>query len=147
MRNITPHFKERFSMRTTISFMLLSLTFASPAWALNCDDPEDQATMNACASQDHARADKELNAVYHKVTGRLTDEHETKSALVKAQRAWIAYRDAECDFRVSGMDGGTAAPMVGTQCRTELTEDRSRALQSYLDCEEGDLSCPLPAGD
>ncbi len=56
------------------SRVLLALTpvlFTSMAFALDCDNAADQATMNQCAAQQHAAADKELNALYQQITTRL----------------------------------------------------------------------------
>jgi hypothetical protein len=35
--------------------------------------------------------------------------------------------------------------MVVAECRQELTEARTRQLDAYLHCQEGDLACPVPA--
>lgn len=94
---------------------------------------------------DFTKADKALNAAFKGIEQRLTDDPAGKERLIKAQRAWIAFRDAECTFQSSGDDGGSAAPMVVAACRTTLTEDRTKQLEAYLDCEEGDLACPVPA--
>lgn len=91
------------------------------------------------------QADKALNDAYRSIVHRLADDPGAKARLVHAQRAWIAFRDAECDFRSGGVDGGSAAPAVIMVCRTQLTSDRTTRLNTYLNCEEGDLACPVPA--
>eukprot|EP01030_Chromulinospumella_sphaerica_P003208 gene3208-3136_t len=81
------------------SRFLLALTpllFTPLAQALDCDNASDQATMNQCAAQQHAAADKELNALYQQITTRLKENPDSKKLLVGAQRSWIAFRDAEC---------------------------------------------------
>ncbi len=45
----------------------------------------------------------------------------------------------------SGVQGGSIQPMIASMCQTELTKARTEALRRYLDCKEGDLSCPVPA--
>ena len=106
-------------------------------------------TITAVASDDVAadfkKADRELNTVYRAVEARLADDRAAKTRLVQAQRAWIAFRDAECTFKSSGSDGGSVAPTITTICKTALTADRTEQLHAYLNCEEGDLSCPVPA--
>ncbi|MTH79947.1 lysozyme inhibitor LprI family protein [Paracoccus aestuariivivens] len=109
-----------------------------------CADAIDQFTLNACAEQDYRTADRRLNEIYGKVSARLADIPDSKAALVRAQRAWIAFRDADCDFRASSVVEGSVYPMIHSSCLAELTEARSTALQSLLNCEEGDLSCPAP---
>lgn len=106
-------------------------------------------TIASFASDDPAadlkKADHELNLTYKQIEARLADDHAAKSRLIHAQRAWIAFRDAECTFQSSGDDGGSIAPMIVATCDTALTTDRTQQLKAYLNCEEGDLSCPVPA--
>lgn len=96
-------------------------------------------------ASDLKRADQTLNQTFKQIQKRLTDDSGGKARLVKAQRAWIAFRNAECTFQSSGDDGGSAAPMVAAACQAELTRDRSRQLKAYLNCQEGDLACPVPS--
>jgi hypothetical protein len=62
--------------------------------------------MKQCAAQQHAAADKELNALYQQITARLKGNPKRKKLLVGAQRAWVGFRDAECTFSASGVEGG-----------------------------------------
>jgi len=94
---------------------------------------------------DFKKADQMLNQTFKKVQKRLDDDADGKARLVKAQRAWIAFRNAECTFQSSGDDGGSVAPMIVAGCQAELTEDRTKQLKTYLNCQEGDLACPVPA--
>ncbi|WP_241692637.1 lysozyme inhibitor LprI family protein, partial [Enterobacter cloacae] len=57
--------------------------------------------------------------------------------------AWIALRDADCNFIGSGTEGGSVQPMIISQCLTEKTVEREAFLASLMQCEEGNLSCPL----
>jgi uncharacterized protein YecT (DUF1311 family) len=112
--------------------------------AVDCANANDQATMNQCAGQAFKAADKELNTLYQQVTGRLKDNPDGKKLLVNAQRAWISFRDAECKFSASGVDGGSVYPLIYSDCLTAMTKTRVEALKQYLQCEEGDMSCPVP---
>jgi uncharacterized protein YecT (DUF1311 family) len=129
------------------SVLIVGLTLAglSTAQAAGCDDASDQATMNACADKALKASDAELNAVYRTITHRLASDPETEKQLVAAQRAWIAFRDAECKFSSSGTSGGSAYPMVHSMCLDGLTRARTKDLKALLTCEEGDMSCPVPA--
>ncbi|WP_369051545.1 lysozyme inhibitor LprI family protein [Burkholderia gladioli] len=64
-----------------------------------------------------------------------------KTRLKEAQRRWLAWRDAQCAFEASSVDGGSAAPMVTSQCLDQLTQAQTRLLDSHLHCQEGDISC------
>lgn len=120
------------------------LLFTSMAVALDCDNASDQATMNQCAAQQNAAADKELNALYQQITSRFKGNPDNKKLLVGAQRAWVAFRDAECKFSASGVEGGSVYPLIYSNCTTELTKARVQTFKNYLKCQEGDMSCPVP---
>ena len=114
------------------------------AAAADCGAAKTQAALDACAGGASAKADTALNLVYKSVVARLKSEDDAKTALVSAQKAWIGFRDAECDFEASGSIGGSIHPMIVGQCRTKLTQARTAALRQMLSCGEGDLGCPLP---
>ena len=65
----------------------------------------------------------------------------TNKLLQTAQRAWIAFRDAECTYSTADSEGGSIHPMEVSQCLTELTEARTKQLTSGSNCREGDASC------
>lgn len=106
----------------------------------DCYDSPVQADLNACAGAAFKTADTQLNAAYAALRQRLSEDGQRR--LRDAERAWISYRDAECMFRSSGDDGGSAAVMVDVQCQADLTTERAKYLESVRSCEEGDLSCP-----
>ncbi|MGH8376406.1 MAG: lysozyme inhibitor LprI family protein, partial [Pseudomonas sp.] len=47
-------------MNSRLLLALTPLLFTSMAFAVDCDNANDQATMNQCAAQQNAAADKEL---------------------------------------------------------------------------------------
>lgn len=92
---------------------------------------QSQQQMNAQAAAEFAKADKELNEVYAKVLGVLDDE--AKEKLKKSQRFWVAFRDAEADFRADAeARGGSMWPLVHEDIRGTLTKQRIKALRDYL---------------
>lgn len=98
---------------------------------------QSQQEMNAKASEGFKKADKELNEVYAKVLGVLDDG--AKERLKKSQRAWVAFRDAEADFRADAeARGGSMWPLVHEGIRGTLTKDRVKALREYLVEEQGE---------
>jgi len=124
-------------MKTMITLSValgLALAGASVASA------QSQATMNANAAQDMQRADRALNAQYTATMARLSTPSRT--LLRTAQRTWISFRDQECRFEASGVQGGSAYPMVHSACVARLTTERTRQLRTLSQCQEGDLSCP-----
>lgn len=114
----------------------------------HADDCMDKATaqveMDACAVKAFKASDAELNKLYRQIEHRLSDSDAARKQLVAAQRAWVAFRDAECAFASSAVEGGSVYPMISTMCLDDLTRKRIADFNQYLHCQEGDLSCPVP---
>ncbi|MBW9086335.1 DUF1311 domain-containing protein [Rhizobium wenxiniae] len=107
----------------------------------DCEEPQTQADMTICAGQDLADADKALNAQYQ-VTRRVLKERDADAstelkggveALVKAQRAWLAYRDAQCASVGFQARGGSMEPMLISMCEADLTRKRTAELKALVD--------------
>ena len=110
-----------------------------------CDDPQNQADMNACAAIDFEAADAELNAAWREALAsaraadaeldRAYDQRPTSEATLReAQRAWIVFRDAHCTLE--GYDearGGSMEPMVYDGCRARLTRERTAQLRGPVE--------------
>jgi len=135
-------------MRLPLMAIAALLMSPATAQAQDCANAQDQATLDQCAGQEFQAADKQLNDAYKQINDRLKDDAETRKLLVAAQRAWVAFRDAECQFQGGPTDmAGSVYPMVVSSCKASLTNQRLKDLQGYLNCEEGDLSCPVPRAD
>jgi uncharacterized protein YecT (DUF1311 family) len=133
-----------------IVMLTAAVVLAMPAFAFakdNCANAQDQATLNQCADTAFKQSDKKLNELYGKIETRLKDDADTKKLLVQAQRDWDKFRDAECNFQTAGAAGGSMMPMLVAQCRDGLTQSRIKDFEGYLKCQEGDMSCPVPAAD
>ncbi|TPM90358.1 lysozyme inhibitor LprI family protein [Mesorhizobium sp. B2-1-3A] len=126
--------------RTFLSACLVLLAGASGARAQECDRSDDsQQMMNICAGADYQAADAKLNAAYQNLIG--SDDADGKRLLQAAQRAWIAFRDAECAHTTAARTGGSVHAMEVSQCLTRLTNDRVKQLAASANCEEGDAGC------
>ncbi|MBJ9121589.1 lysozyme inhibitor LprI family protein [Citrobacter koseri] len=125
-----------------IIFTCAALLLSAPALADDCANASTQMEMNTCAAAQFQTADKKLNETYQNALKRA--EPPQRDLLKKAQIAWIALRDADCALVSSDTEGGSIQPMIASQCMTDKTDEREAFLASLLQCEEGDLSCPLP---
>jgi uncharacterized protein YecT (DUF1311 family) len=127
--------------------VLAMLFFASAAMAQSgaCSNAQDQMTLNECAGQSFRKSDNELNTLYKQIQQRLKGDADTTKLLVAAQRAWLSFRDAECAFVSSSVSGGSIYPMIHAICADRLTQKRITDFKAYLTCEDGDMSCPVPA--
>ncbi|MER1634816.1 lysozyme inhibitor LprI family protein [Enterobacter cloacae] len=118
-----------------------ALLLSASALADECDNATTQLKLNTCSAQQYQAADKKLNQTYQSAIKRAAAPQ--RDLLKKAQQAWIALRDADCNFIGSGTEGGSVQPMIISQCLTEKTVEREAFLASLMQCEEGNLSCPL----
>lgn len=133
-----------------VSLLTAALVLATPALGLaqnNCGDLTNQTDMNICAGKAYEKSDAELNSLYKQIEARLKDDADTTKLLVTAQRAWVAFRDAECNFSSSEVSGGTAYPFISSSCLDNMTQIRIGNLKGYLKCSDGDMDCPVPAAN
>ena len=95
--------------------------------------------MNYCAYQDWQRADRALNVAWPKVrehmksidegTSEYFPEQATgKENLLKAQRAWIDYRDGHCEAEGAQFAGGSMQPLIINSCKASMTRKRTEEL-------------------
>jgi uncharacterized protein YecT (DUF1311 family) len=91
---------------------------------------QTQAQMNQEAAADFKKADAELNKVYPQVVAKL--DAEGKEKLKAAQRAWVAFRDAQAELDADMARGGTMAPLLRATSMTQTTEDRVKQLKAFL---------------
>jgi uncharacterized protein YecT (DUF1311 family) len=128
--------------------LVAALFLAGPALAddkPDCIDPQTQMEMTYCAGVDYEDADAELNALWPDIVAAAKSNDEyvadmakergvptTLEALRTAQRAWIKFRDAQCEYEAYEVFGGTAQPMVGSLCLERLTRERIEVLTQAL---------------
>jgi uncharacterized protein YecT (DUF1311 family) len=127
--------------------LIVGAALAGPAGAVppKCNDQSNQMELDICADQEFKGADAALNKAYAEIQKRLAEDADGKKRLVTAQKAWIGFRDAECDFQTYLSKDGSIHPMLVSECLTAVTRKRTEELKVYLNCEEGDLTCPVPA--
>lgn len=101
-----------------------------------CMDKSGETTlgMKECIAEETNKQDKRLNSAYKKVLKSLSSKRQAQ--LKKAQRAWVAYRDAECEY-LHDPDGGTLAGVISANCYMDKTAQRATELESSM--EEGNV--------
>lgn len=57
---------------------------------------------------------------------------ERRQVLARSQQAWVAYREAHCDF-LADPDGGTAASLLTADCWLSLTTERLVFLDKLIE--------------
>jgi uncharacterized protein YecT (DUF1311 family) len=123
-------------------FLFAALAIASVPWAASahetglskqyaaCMDKSGGVTMGMieCITVENQRQDARLNKAYKTLMAELPPPR--KAQLQDAQRAWIKYRDANCNF-YDDPDGGTLARVNANSCMLTATADRARELESF----------------
>ena len=123
--------------------MILAILFAADAAShlpsQKCVALVTQAYVTRCEYRRFQKADREMNAQWKVMLAKMREAdrgpQDPRShppgyadALIASQRAWLAYRDAQC--RIEGYDdrGGTAEPMRVNACKAAMTAARTREL-------------------
>ncbi len=112
---------------------------------LECTNAASTFEMNRCADDLLHDADARLNATY-KMALRAVPEmagdapYDAKSwerSLRASQRAWLAYRDAECkNHSAMFWTGGTGATVDILGCMTTKTKERTEELKGRYQDDE-----------
>jgi uncharacterized protein YecT (DUF1311 family) len=122
-------------------FLLVSLPLlAAQTDAPDCRAPTTQADINRCAYEDFLVANGAQAAVLKSLTQGLAAPDRQR--LRAAQKAWIIWRVAQCDFETGGSSGGSARELARWSCNAKLTRERTIALDKAANCLEGDIACP-----
>lgn len=93
------------------------------------DKAANNMEMKMCVYDEYGRQDKKLNAEYKILVGNLkkdTSEEgiEIVNRIIKAQRAWISFRDTSCDVEGIDMLNGTGEGLIVGGCLGRLTGER-----------------------
>jgi uncharacterized protein YecT (DUF1311 family) len=127
-------------IRRTIPVLFLLLLSAN----LISASGQTQADLNKSACDEYQRKDTELNKSYLQILNIYKDDAKFIEKLKLAQRAWIAFRDAELSALFPAEDTqaeyGSIYPVCRCQTLSELTSARTAQLRRWIDgIEEGDV--------
>lgn len=108
-----------------------------------CPRGVTQADLNDCAAAEFRKADAELNRVYQQLLAANKDDQLFVEKLKTAQRAWLAFRDAQLEAIYPATEPqskyGSVFPMCYSLAEAELTVERTKHLQRMLKGKEGDV--------
>jgi uncharacterized protein YecT (DUF1311 family) len=92
--------------------------------------PEGQSThgMAECHRRETKVWDARLNARYKKLMATLSPA--AAKGLQKAQRAWMAYRDAYCEAVTLPYEGGSMGIVSSAYCHLDLTAHQALRLET-----------------
>jgi uncharacterized protein YecT (DUF1311 family) len=112
--------------RAIFFFLIFSGTAFSGTLLAQCENAGTTASITSCMSNAYEKTDAELNRIY-KLAFKGLDPRQADN-LEKAQRAWVTYRDAQCDAEYAKWDGGSGGPAAHLGCLVRLTRLRTREL-------------------
>ncbi len=99
-------------------------------------EPMTQYEMNRGAGADASDADAELNRVYQQLLSTMKSDANAAKKLRAAQRAWIAFRDAQLEALYPAEDKrveyGSMYPMCSARVVAAMTEERTAQLRKML---------------
>ena len=117
-------------MRNLLSVMIIFTTLLNTVFAQN-------------DSNQYAKAEKEINAVYQKILREYSADKEFIKNLKASQRLWIQFRGAEIKARYPNQTPGyygSVYPTCVSDLKTQLTNERIKTLQVWLTgIQEGDV--------
>ncbi|CAA6818015.1 MAG: Unknown protein [uncultured Sulfurovum sp.] len=121
-----------------LATLVLATTLYGAEGPIKCKEDGTQLEMNKCAHDDFLKADKELNQVYKALRKVKKEDKLFLKNLKKAQRAWLAYRDADLDAQFT-CEGGDLRSCFGSMyglllngSKAELTLQRVKILKEQL---------------
>ena len=100
------------------------------------DKAQSNVDMKECSGNAYRAADKVLNQVYAqtvaglKVPDLFQSNKEILRRLIASEKAWISFRDADCDLQGTSMLGGTGESLVISECYVEKTISRVKDLSA-----------------
>lgn len=86
--------------------------------------------LKDCDAAELDRREAMLNRLYKQVLAAVGPGRQ--AGLRKTERAWVAFADDECGFRMSAEAGSMNAPLIYNACRLELIARRIDDLQKAL---------------
>src|SRR5471032_2933595 len=86
--------------------------------------------MKLCGKDEIARQDRILNTIYRQLRAKLAAN--LNNDLQKAERAFLAYREAQCRFAYNQKSPGTMAGLLYQSCVLDLTAARIKVLREAL---------------
>lgn len=96
-----------------------------------CKDAKTQREMNECLASAYRDADQELNALYASLRNKLRARGHCQTA--RGAKAWVKYRDTNCEAEAGLYEGGSIQPAVGSGCLERVTRGRIAELHMIYD--------------
>lgn len=111
-----------------VTVCLIFCLHGLPANALDCSNAMTQTEMNFCGKKDFDDLDKQKTELMAKIDPNLDKIHKEKFSA--AEKAWIRYRDVQCEAETVRCEGGSAQQLMTWSCLAIMTKQRIEILLS-----------------
>jgi uncharacterized protein YecT (DUF1311 family) len=127
------------SRRALGATLALALCAASTtATAVNCKKAPSTGEIEECLALEQGKAELKLNKTYKRVLKRVEEVSAedgeapgAKRSLVAAQRAWVKFREADCDATYTYHQAGSIRGAMYLTCMTRHAVNRTKDLEGY----------------
>ncbi len=106
----------------------------------DCGKETAQMALNQCTGDNLAAADSALAGLYRKLLA-IESDPKAKEQFKDIERAWVAYKDKQCQWETAGDEGGSIWTMEYNQCEIDKTDARIRELQKAAGCTGSVNTC------
>ncbi len=117
---------------------LFFLIWCGSSFALDCTKTITTQDVNECALIDQKKVEAKLNKVYQRVLKSLDKPDvplepysEMRQSLIAAQRAWVKFREADCEAVYQKYVSGTIRTVMYIGCIQSHAEKRIKELEDY----------------
>ena len=104
-----------------------------------CETQRNTIEMTVCAKKQFDQGEKELNQSYQSLLKKLSRPDEAdirysavKKQLVAAQRAWVTFRENDCQALKTFNEGGTISSIVYLGCMVSHADERTKNLREFI---------------
>jgi uncharacterized protein YecT (DUF1311 family) len=112
---------------------LLIASWAGSSHALDCKNAMSTPDINECAAIGQKKVEDKLNLAYQDKLKYFNDPEDagTKKSLIAAQRAWVKFREADCNAVYEQWKTGTIRTVMFIECMQKRAETRIKELEDY----------------
>ncbi|MDP2713550.1 lysozyme inhibitor LprI family protein [Rheinheimera sp.] len=114
-------------------------SYAEATPTIDCTTAYSAQEVEHCALIALDKTEALLNASYHKLAEQLTQPDteqdnytEYRKKLLTAQRAWIKFRDADCDTQYAMHGSAPIGKAMYFTCQQQRAEQRIKQLDNYV---------------
>jgi len=145
-KRLTPLFCAR-PLIAVVALWALSAGFTQPARAamingIDCETTEVDAELLQCAGHDLAQNQKRLDDLVAQSLSALPAG--AKPLFDQAEKAWVNYRDAACQWNSYDMATNKTSDLIRTTCLADLTSARVEEMEAGLGPTTGSGTPAIP---